>query len=68
MCALVQDPIYIRRNRVGLTAGGMETGKHCRQGVGGYGWRRSMARRFPREKEPEFPVHCTGTSDLSYVI
>ena len=32
MCAHVKDPISICCKRVGLTAGGMETRKHCRNG------------------------------------
>ena len=31
MCVHVKDPIYICRKGVGLTARGMETGKHCAQ-------------------------------------
>ena len=27
-----------------------------------------MAARFPRGKQPEFPVHCTGTRKLSNII
>ena len=32
MCAHVKDPISISRKRLGLTAGSMETRKHCTQG------------------------------------
>ena len=32
ICVHVKDPISICRKRVGLTAGGMETRKHCTQG------------------------------------
>ena len=45
-----KDPISICRKRISLTAGGMETQKHCIQGGGGGGGqageRHTMAARF----------------------
>ena len=32
ICANVKDPMYICLKRVGITAGGMETQKHCAKG------------------------------------
>ena len=51
-----------RRKRVGLIAAGMETRKHCMQG-GGESWVASVLwlLAFRRGKQPEFPMHCTGT-------
>ena len=68
----------ICHKRLGLTAGGMETRKHVHREVGAgwggggkrkkAGWRRTMAARFPRGKQPEFPGHCIGIKQLSNVI
>ena len=54
----VKDPISICYKRVGITANGVETQKHCTQGKGG-SWvvpYYTMAAHFPWEKQPEFPV------------
>ena len=56
-CAHVKDPISICRKRIGLTAGGIDT-KQLHTGDKKEAWqRRTMAARFPREKQPVFPVH-----------
>ena len=69
----VKDLISICRKRVGLTASGMETRKHCthgekKQGGGGLlGDRRTMAARFPLGKQPaNFP--CITLGQDSYQI
>ena len=38
ICAHIKDPISICRKRIGLTAGGMETRKHCTQGKEEKSW------------------------------
>ena len=66
ICAHVKDPMSIGRKRVDLTAGGMETQKHCTQGkAAGY---IAPAVTSPRGKQPEFPMHCIGTRKLSNLI
>ena len=70
ICAHVKDPISICRKRVGLTAGGMKTRKHCVQEEKEkkkkmLGSAVLWLLAFPGGKQPEFAVHCTGTRKLS---
>ena len=59
MCAHVKDPISICRQRVALTAGGMETRKHCTY-IGKQNKKENLGSAvlwllaFPRESSPIF--------------
>ena len=58
ICVHVKDPISICHKRVGSTAGGMETRKHCTQEEKKkLGSARTMSARFLWGKLPKFHVH-----------
>ena len=70
MCAHVKDTISICRKRVGLTAGGIETRKHCTQKE-----KKKLGRAvqwlfaFPGGKSsPNLPCIALGTRKLSSLI
>ena len=59
ICAHVNDPISICRKRVGLTAGGMETRKHCTQKKKKR-WVAPWLLAFPGENSANFPCMALG--------